>query len=1147
MKIKVFSIFPIIRKIFTFSLLGMLLLLMLSHVQPTAASEAGLLLFVNTLGDFGNDTDPGDDACKNAVGDCTLRAAIEEINANSSTGLNIIGFDIPGNGPHTIYLTSELPAIDDQILLDGTNAESSTSCPSGVNTPASLSIVLHGLNAGTGTNGITLESGSDGSIIQGLAIVGFDGDGIHFEAGADNVTIRCNHIGINRAGNSAEPNNRDGISGSAADFLTIGGTSFDDRNVISGNGTHGVGMSGTSNNDATFKGNFVGTDATGTVAIPNGSAGVIIPGDNAQVGGTTTAERNVISGNGWSGLRISGYNDNWTVVNNYIGVDVFGTGALGNGDDGIFINYTSCCVAESHTIGEMGAGNVIANNGGAGILIEGHPTDTTLQPNDITIRYNSIYNNGGLGIDLSFDISGDGVTANDGIGDPDFGPNTLLNFPTLSDAFTNGVEVNLTINYAGDPGTYGFDFYINDSCDPSGNGEGQTYAATAGFFTGNGNINGSVNIAAAGAGGKFLTAVTIYGDNSSEFSNCIPIADASAFVVNDNGDDHDANTNDGRCDTDNNPDNGDTCSLRAVIEQVNALNLAGGASVTFDIPTSGIAFIKLEGELPDITNTILLDATTQPGATCTNEENPGSILVQLDGATAGTAEGLHLATGSDGSLVRGFSITNFDGIGMRVNSDNNTIQCNYIGMNPDGDTVEMNNGTGMVIFGDNNLVGGTFILFRNLISGNNGNGISIATVATGNDIYGNIIGLDAFYDQPRGNTFQGIRVFGSIANDIGGSSPDLGNYIGANAQHGIRFDAGSQANDVWNNRIGVDRDGNPTLGNGFNGIVLTNADFNDIGFSAGGDDGNLIAGNGQDGILLESDSSNNQIWHNYIYDNDNNGMRIFNGDNNIVDLNTIEDNGIAGIQVSDGAGDATGNRITRNSIYGNAGMGIDLEADGLVEVNDMEDSDNGANTLQNYPVLTSANDSANVIGFFNSESNTDYTLQFFSSPTCDSNGYGEGQTYLDDFDTTTDNNGNAFFNITLVATVNPGDYITAIAYNSFTGDTSEFSACEQVPSDCIPPAAVDPTISVNAGNINLSWNTNPTSEYQIHRAINDPYFTDQLYDTITATSWNDPDSNEVGNPAENHYYFVVSGDTSCFSAPSQTLGEFDFAIVPGTP
>jgi hypothetical protein len=293
--------------------------LFLVNTPTLASSEGGLTLIVNTLGDFGNDTNPGDNFCTNAVGDCTLRAAIEEINANTSSGLNIIRFSIPGNGPHVIYPISELPAINDQILLDGTIAETSTSCPSGINTPADLSILVHGLNAGIDANGITLGSDSDGSTIQGLVIVAFGGNGIHLEGGAGDITIRCNHIGISRTGSTAIPN-QDGISSSGAMNLVIGGTLFSDRNVISGNRDHGVGLSGTSNNNAIFKGNFVGTDVTGTFAVPNEGAGVIIPGDNVQFGGTTTAERNVVSGNGWFGIRISGYNENWTVSNNYIGV-----------------------------------------------------------------------------------------------------------------------------------------------------------------------------------------------------------------------------------------------------------------------------------------------------------------------------------------------------------------------------------------------------------------------------------------------------------------------------------------------------------------------------------------------------------------------------------------------------------------------------------------------------------------------------------------------------------------------------------------------------------------------------------------------------------------------------------------------------------
>ena len=114
------------------------------------------------------------------------------------------------------------------------------------------------------------------------------------------------------------------------------------------------------------------------------------------------------------------------------------------------------------------------------------------------------------------------------------------------------------------------------------------------------------------------------------------------------------------------------------------------------------------------------------------------------------------------------------------------------------------------------------------------------------------------------------------------------------------------------------------------------------------------------------------------------------------------------------------NRITENSIYANAGLGIDLDArtgagdvnwvgDG-VTANDADDRDTGANALQNFPVLAwAATDGAQVriFGTLDSLATTNFRLEFFASPAAaaDPIGYGEGQRFIDSADVTTDAGG----------------------------------------------------------------------------------------------------------------------------------------------
>ncbi|BCM92548.1 serine/threonine-protein kinase PknD [Abditibacteriota bacterium] len=159
--------------------------------------------------------------------------------------------------------------------------------------------------------------------------------------------------------------------------------------------------------------------------------------------------------------------------------------------------------------------------------------------------------------------------------------------------------------------------------------------------------------------------------------------------------------------------------------------------------------------------------------------------------------------------------------------------------------------------------------------------------------------------------------------------------------------------------------------------------------------------------------------------------------------NVISGNTNAGITITASA--STGNRIRANSIYANGttatAVGIDLVGTAGVDTNDTNDVDTGPNGLQNYPVLNSATSSGgNTIigGTLNSTVNTTFTLDFYSSPTVDTSGYGEGQTYLGSTSVTTSGN-NATFNTTLTGvTVASGAAITATATDP-SGNTSEFS------------------------------------------------------------------------------------------------------------
>ncbi len=157
--------------------------------------------------------------------------------------------------------------------------------------------------------------------------------------------------------------------------------------------------------------------------------------------------------------------------------------------------------------------------------------------------------------------------------------------------------------------------------------------------------------------------------------------------------------------------------------------------------------------------------------------------------------------------------------------------------------------------------------------------------------------------------------------------------------------------------------------------------------------------------------------------------------------NTVAFTELTGISVYN---DAAGATISGNSIHDNGLLGIDLLAPGGgVSPNDPLDADNGGNHLQNFPVLASATvngQTTAVTGDLDSTPNRSFTVEFFSSPTCDPSGYGEGEVYLGSAIVSTDGAGHAAVNAQVSAAA-PGEAITATATDQSTGDTSEFSAC----------------------------------------------------------------------------------------------------------
>ncbi len=228
------------------------------------------------------------------------------------------------------------------------------------------------------TNGVTV-AGAPGNTVGGTIagarnlISGNEQNGILIiEAGSSNNLVQGNFIGVDATGSSALPNTTSGVTIDRAAGNRVGGTTEGARNVISGNKQVGIYLVEAGGGNNVVQGNFVGSDGTGTSAVPNSLAGIRIETPGNIIGGVEPGARNVISGNRQSGIFLFGTNaTNNLVEGNFIGTDASGNRALGNAFGGVsFFN------ASDNQIGgaDANARNLISANSDSGISLQGQGT-----------------------------------------------------------------------------------------------------------------------------------------------------------------------------------------------------------------------------------------------------------------------------------------------------------------------------------------------------------------------------------------------------------------------------------------------------------------------------------------------------------------------------------------------------------------------------------------------------------------------------------------------------------------------------------------------------------------------------------------------------------------------------------------------------
>ena len=283
-------------------------------VQPSPGS-----LVVTSTGDSG----PG-----------SLRTAIQA--ANSAAGSGVITFNIPGSGVHIIQPLSPLPMLNAPVTIDGYSQPGAAANTSATSESAAIAIALEGTTAGPLADGLVLGGGH--SLVRGLAIYHFDGNGIVL-TGGDGNTLAGNFIGTDATG-AAAPNGRNGILLNNSLEDVIGGGAAGDRNLISGNAGSGVGITGNYTGDESIEGNFIGTSRLPQMPQGNGLDGVLVSASDILIGGTNAGQANVIAFNRGAGVSVFGttsYSGQHSTSSPQFtdGVGILGNSILGNAQLGI--------------------------------------------------------------------------------------------------------------------------------------------------------------------------------------------------------------------------------------------------------------------------------------------------------------------------------------------------------------------------------------------------------------------------------------------------------------------------------------------------------------------------------------------------------------------------------------------------------------------------------------------------------------------------------------------------------------------------------------------------------------------------------------------------------------------------------------------
>ena len=680
------------------------------------------------------------------------------LTAQTNPGPNTIIFQISGTPPFSIKPANALPAITAPVVIDATTQ------PDWVGTPV---IELNGTNTTGSTIGLRFSAGGF-CTLRGLAINNFPVQLIEVDTASNN--LQGNYIGTDVTGMLArgKGTNSHGIYVNGGSGNLIGGTNRGDGNVIAGGNDAGIYLNNGKNN--VVQGNFIGVNAAGTAALGNVNDGIIInSSSNNLVGGALAAARNVISGNGASGVYLTGASATANVIQgNYLGTDCSGSNAVGNvAGDGVTLISAPANVIAS---------NVISANGYAGISISGSAAKgNQLLGNFIGTDLNGQTNRGNhlAGVTIS------GANSNQ-IGGLNAGDGNVISGNLQGGIFLTNTAGNLM----------------------AGNLIGLSATGTNAVPNGYNGIS-IINSRSNTIGGTVASARNVISGNTNNGVEIFQLTDTGNAVLG-------------------NFIGTDITGTKAIGNKLVGVRLAAcsnsiGGMVSGSgnvISGNGLQGVYIQGTNGNVFGNVIQGNLIGLDVSGVNSLGNGDAGVGIVGAAknqvGGTSSGArNVLSGNGGEGV--YIITN--------GASNNIIQGNYIGTDVTGTLGRGNHYAGVTVQnGVNTLIGGAVAGAGNLISGNNVQGVYLVSTS-GNMIQGNLVGTKADGSSALANLGHGVELdVGTSNNFVGGASPGVGNVLayasigGSSLYCGVRVRTGA-----FNNLIS----GNAIFSNGALGIDLS--------------------------------------------------------------------------------------------------------------------------------------------------------------------------------------------------------------------------------------------------------------------------------------------------------------------------------------